>query len=78
MVLSDSRWQDCTYTDRSTGEYVVFYQGGPIYHCTHVPCPVYQSSANSEYNAACTTVMDLEHLRIPSIELLNMDPYVVP
>ena len=26
-------------------------------HCTHVPVPVAQSSAESEYNAACTAGM---------------------
>ena len=32
--------QDCPDTGRSTGAYFIFYQGGPIYHCTHVPGPV--------------------------------------
>ena len=50
----DSSWQDCTDTGRSTGAYIIFYQGGPIDHGSHVPGPVTQSSAESEYNAACT------------------------
>ena len=45
MDFSDSSWQDCPDTGRSTGEYIIFYQGGPIYHGTHVPGPVSQSSA---------------------------------
>ena len=45
-------WQDCPDTGRSTGAYIIFYQGGPIGHGTHVPVPVAQSSAESEYNAA--------------------------
>ena len=45
MVSSDSSWKDCPDTGRSTGAYIVFYQGGPIYHGTHVPVPVSQSSA---------------------------------
>ena len=45
MALSDSRWQDCPDTGRSTGAYIIFYQGGPIEHVTHVPGPVAQSSA---------------------------------
>ena len=52
MVFSDSSWQDCPDTGRSTGAYIIFYQGGPIDHGTHVPVPVAQSSAESEYNAA--------------------------
>ena len=42
---SDSSWKDCPDTDRSTGAYVIFYQGGPIYHRTHVPGPVAQPGA---------------------------------
>ena len=35
----------CPYTGRSTGAYIIFYQGGPIDHVTHVLVPVAQSSA---------------------------------
>ena len=45
MAFSNSSWQDCPDTGRSTGSYIMFYQGGPIYHGTHVPGPVAQSSA---------------------------------
>ena len=38
-----------------------FYQCGPIYHGTHVPGPVAQSSAESDYNTECTTGMALAH-----------------
>ena len=57
MDFYDSSWQDCPDTGRSTGAYIIFYQGGPIDHGTHVTGPVAQSSAESEYNAACTAVM---------------------
>ena len=45
MAFSDSSWQDCPDTGRSTGAYIIFYQGGPIDHGTPVPGPVAQSSA---------------------------------
>ena len=61
MVFSDSSWKYCPDHGRSTGLYVVFYQGGPIDHCTHVPGPVSQSSAESEYNEEFTAVMALSH-----------------
>ena len=64
MSFSDSSWQDCTDTGRSTGAYIILYQGGPIDHGTHVPVPVAQSSAESEYNIACTAVIVLAHLRV--------------
>ena len=45
MAFSDSSWQDCLDTGRSTGAYIIFYPGGPIDHVTHVPVPVAQSSS---------------------------------
>ena len=40
ISFSDSSWHDCTDTVRSSGAYIIFYQGGPIDHETHVPVPV--------------------------------------
>ena len=57
MDYSDSSCQDCPDNGRSTGAYIILYQGGPIDHGTHVTGPVAQSSAESEYNAACTAGM---------------------
>ena len=45
MDFNDSSWQDCPDTGRSTGAYIIFYQGGPIDHGTYVPGPVDRSSA---------------------------------
>ena len=45
MAFSDSSWQDFPDTGRSTGAYIIFYQGVPIDHGTHVPGPCAQSSA---------------------------------
>ena len=55
MAYSDSSWQDCPDTGRSTGAYIIFYQGGPIDHGTNVPGPVAQSSAESEDNCISST-----------------------
>ena len=78
IAFSDSSWQDFLDTGRSTGAYVIFYQVGKIYHSTHVPLPVSQSSAESCYNTACTTGMDLAHFIMLIHEVLNKDPYMVP
>ena len=43
-----------------------------------IPGPVAQSSAESDYNAACTAGMALAHLRILIHELLNEDTDMVP
>ena len=45
MDFSDFSWQYCPDTGRSTGAYIILYQGGPIDHGTHVPGPVSQASA---------------------------------
>ena len=47
VSYSDRSWQDCPDNGRSTGEYIIFYHGGPIDHVIHVPVPVAQSSAES-------------------------------
>ena len=78
MDFSDSSWQYCLDVCRSRVAYIIFYQGGPINHGTHVPGPVSQSSAESEYNAACTAGMDLAHFRVLIHELLNKDTEIVP
>ena len=77
MDFYDFSWQDFPYTGRSTGAYIIFYQSGPIYHGIYVPVPVDQSSAESEYNEACTAGMALAHFRVLIHELLNKDPYIV-
>ena len=77
IAFSDYSWQDCPYTVRSTGAYIIFYQGGPIDHGTHVPGPFAQSSTESEYNAACTAGMALANFRMLVHELLNEDPDMV-
>ena len=64
MDFSDSSWQYFPDTGRSTGAYNILYQGGPIDHGTHVPGPVAQSSAESQYNASCTAAMALAYLRM--------------
>ena len=57
---------------------MIFYQCGSTDHGTHVTGPVAQSSAESEYNAACTEGMDFAHFRILIHELLSKDINMVP
>ena len=78
MVLSDSIWQDYPDIGRSKVACIMFYQFGSIDHCTHVPGPVAQSSAHSEYYSACNEVMALAYFRMLNNEFLNMDTDVVP
>ena len=78
MVLSDSIWKNFPDTGISTGDYIIFYQGGPIDNCTHVPSPVDQSSSESDYNSACTAGMAILYFRILNNGFLNKNPDVVP
>ena len=78
MDFSDSSWKDCPDTGRNIGSYIIFYQGGPIENGTHVPGPVAQSSAESEYNAEYTAGMALAHFRMLIHEFLNKDPDIAP
>ena len=45
MDFSDSSWQAFPYTGRSTGAYIIFYQGCIIDHGTYFLGAVAQSSA---------------------------------
>ena len=78
MYFTDFSWKGFPDTGRSTGVYIIFYQGWPIDHGTHVPGPVAQSSAESEYNAACTAGMALAHFRMLIHDFLNKDLDIVP
>ena len=78
IAFSGSGWQDCPDTGRSTGAYIILYQGWTIDHGTHVPGPVAQSSAESEYNAACNAGIALAHFRMLIHELLNKYRDIVP
>ena len=59
MLFYYSVCKDFTDSGIITGEYIVFYQGGPIDHFTHVQGSVAQSSAESDYNTAWTAGMAL-------------------
>ena len=78
MAFYDSSWKNCPDTGKSTGVCIIFDQGRPIDHGTHVPGPVSKSSVESKYNEACNAGMDLAHFRMLIHELLNKDKYIVP
>ena len=51
VMFTDSFWQDCPDTGRSTGGYLLYHQGGLVDGGSFVPNPVALSSAEAEYNA---------------------------
>ena len=78
LAFFDSSWKDFPNNHINTEACIIFYQVSPIDHGTHVPVPVAKSSAESEYNAACTAGTDIAHFRILIHESLIKDPDIVP
>ena len=57
FTFTDSSWDDDIDTSRSTGGYLILYQGGVIDHSSNMPIPVALSSAEAEYNQCCLACM---------------------
>jgi hypothetical protein len=74
VMFTDSSWQDCPDTSRSTGCYLVFSQGGLVDGASFVPDPVALSSAEAEYQIAAFGVSGCEHTRQLFQELHGLDP----
>ena len=51
ILFTDSSWQDCPDTGRSTGGYYLYQQGEIVDGGCFLPTPVAMSSAEAEYNA---------------------------
>ena len=61
--FSDTSWQDCPDTGRSTCGYKIFVQGGLVDAQSTMPIPVALSSAEAEYMGACNLGAMVCHLR---------------
>ena len=73
-------YYSCQYfldTGRSTGAYIIFYQGVPNDCGTHITVPVAQSSSESYYNSAYTAGMALAQSGILIHGFFNKDTYIV-
>ena len=46
VTFTDSSWNDCIDTGRSTGGNCSIMQGGPVDHSSHLPIPVAMSSGD--------------------------------
>jgi len=71
-AFSDSSWQDCIDTRRSTIGNKIFYYGGLIEWTSNMPTPVAQSSAEAEYMAACAACMAMSHLSMVVYDLEHL------
>ncbi|MGH3053820.1 MAG: reverse transcriptase domain-containing protein [Gaiellaceae bacterium] len=72
FAFSDSSWQDCPDTGRSTGSFLIFYKGGVVDHSSFLPDPVAMSSGEAEYNTACATCIAVAHLRMLTNKLITL------
>ena len=68
VTFTDSSWNDCKDTGRSTGGYISMFQGGAVDHNSHLPIPVAMSSREAEYIAAAVACMRASHLRMLSYD----------
>ena len=69
VTFTDSSWNDCINTGRSTGGNCTIVQGGPVDHSSHLPIPVAMSSGEAEYIAAANACMRASHLRMLTYDL---------
>ena len=56
-MFSNSSWNDCIDTGRSTGGYIALNQGGAVDYGSHLPVPVVISSGEAEYISAIVVCM---------------------
>ena len=63
IAFTDSYWQDCPDTGRSTSGYKIFMQGGIIDAQSTLNAPIALSSAEAEYMGACNCATMLCYLR---------------
>ena len=62
LIFTDSSWQDCPDTSRSTGCYLTFLNGCLVDAASFVPSPVALSSAEAEYNACAFALSSALHV----------------
>ena len=69
ITFTDSSWNDCIDTGRSTGGNVTFNQGGAVDYGSHLPVPVAMSSGEAEYISAAVACMRASHLRMLTYDM---------
>ena len=77
MAMTDSSFQDCPDTGRSTIAYKIFYKGSLVDQNSSVPVPVAMSSAEAEYMGSANAATALAHHRelIYDLEYMGTKDY---
>ena len=73
ITFTDSSWQDCPDTGRSTTGYKIFYRGSYVEGNSSIPVPVAMNTAEAEYMGACNACMAMAHLNMLIYDLENLD-----
>ena len=63
VTFTDSSWQDCIDSGRSTGLYAIFHHGNLIDYASFLPKPEAMSTAEAEYSTAEIAAMASAHVR---------------
>ena len=64
ITFTDSSWNDCIDTGRSTGGNITMIQAGAVDYTSHLPVPVAMSSGEAEYISAAVACMRASHIRM--------------
>ena len=63
ILFTDSSWQDCPDTSRSTGCYLTYLFGSLVDAASFDPTPIALSSAEAEYNACAFALTAAIHVK---------------
>ena len=69
LTFTNSSWNDCIDTGRSTGGYTILMQAGAVDYGSHLPVPVAISSEETEYISAAVACMKASHIRMLEYDL---------
>jgi hypothetical protein len=75
VVFSDSSFQDCPDSGRSTGGYLIFIQGAVVDVWSSMPQLVAFSTCEAEYSTASLATMAAFHVKKVYNELHSLHPY---
>ena len=77
IILTNSSWNDCIDTGRSTDGYVSFNQSGPSVYGSHLPVSFAMSNGEAEYISTTVACMTASFLRmsIYNLRYIEGDEY---
>ena len=64
IAFTDSSWNDCVNTGRSTGGYITMIQPGVVDYRSQIPVPVAISSGEAKYISAAVACMHASRIRM--------------